>query len=881
MRRGVVNKFNRGEIDKTALMRDDVDHINNTCESMVNFMPQRLGGMMYRMGSVHLGYVDQLSYIVPFLAEGEKSVLLEFSSTRLRLWRSGGWFHTGRDLISAIDSLMYVPNGDFHTDLTGWTDISNTGATVVAAGSLAIFKATSDGVASIWQTIAGAFSSTPITLRFQVTQGSLFAEVGEGGANSGELYRGFLDVGTHYITVTPLTTQPTITLSAKTIYSTRIDAVEIMPAGVFEIPLAETITRVTSIRYAQSADRLWITTSNTRPFIIERRGDQSWSVVRYENINGSFGKINDSVVRLSVDRNDGDAQMTSLIGSGLGGSPFFKPEDVGRLYRIDSGGQQQTITVSNTAGSTPSVRIDGDNRRVSIRVSSDDEAWLEVSDDDSAWSDVRRYSGSTNDTYSDGATNVLKYYRVTFKVASTGSLWITSYAGTQTGVCRTVGYVAPNRMNVIILKPFSFIHNLSYTTDWYVDEWKTGKYPTAVSLYQGRLWFAGRGKLWGTVSDDFNNFDTETGGSDSSIKRSIGFGAVSEVSWLAPTTRLVMGLSTDEITVSTSRDGEVMTPTNIKMTAGSTNGVRDRDVVRMDTDLIYVHRDGRRLMKLSYDGVTDSYFGDDLMKLNPAISLSNIRRFAISRSPETRIYVVLENGTMIILLLDEVEKVAAWSRYETDGDIYDITAFNSGDAEDDVFMLVTRDGVGVLERLSHIGSKTAGRFDASAGAFAPTQVWNLPHLANKTVGIWADYIYRGTKTVASNGDLTMDSGSYGVAIVGLEYEATYKSNKVGRYINESAIGKRKRVVDLHLAMLDYWPAGVQVGHSLDDLQPMPVNEYGRALDPNVLVDEYDEYPFEFNGETEIDPRICIKATAPCVILAMTYGVLHDGDTTDS
>ena len=41
----------------------------------------------------------------------------------------------------------------------------------------------------------------------------------------------------------------------------------------------------------------------------------------------------------------------------------------------------------------------------------------------------------------------------------------------------------------------------------------------------------------------------------------------------------------------------------------------------------------------------------------------------------------------------------------------------------------------------------------------------------------------------------------------------------------------------------------------------------------VLIDEYDKTPFEFNGENVVDPRICVRATAPCEILSMTYGVV--------
>jgi len=47
----IYNKFNRGEVDPLALSRDDVSKINNSCETMLNFLPLRLGP--YSHSSVH------------------------------------------------------------------------------------------------------------------------------------------------------------------------------------------------------------------------------------------------------------------------------------------------------------------------------------------------------------------------------------------------------------------------------------------------------------------------------------------------------------------------------------------------------------------------------------------------------------------------------------------------------------------------------------------------------------------------------------------------------------------------------------------------------------------------------------------------------------
>jgi len=59
---------------------------------------------------------------------------------------------------------------------------------------------------------------------------------------------------------------------------------------------------------------------------------------------------------------------------------------------------------------------------------------------------------------------------------------------------------------------------------------------------------------------------------------------------------------------------------------------------------------------------------------------------------------------------------------------------------------------------------------------------------------------------------------------------------------------------------------------------MPLIENGTDVDITSVIGEYDAEPFTFDGDTLIDPRICLRATGPCTILSVTYGVEEDGDT---
>jgi hypothetical protein len=106
--------------------------------------------------------------------------------------------------------------------------------------------------------------------------------------------------------------------------------------------------------------------------------------------------------------------------------------------------------------------------------------------------------------------------------------------------------------------------------------------------------------------------------------------------------------------------------------------------------------------------------------------------------------------------------------------------------------------------------------------------------------------------------------------VGYRYESTYLSNKLTDYDNISVVAQRKRIINTGLLMRNYVTGGVTVGYDLNNLVPMPTIEDGKAVVPGT--EDYDHFPFPYNGTSETDPRIAIKATAPVKIMAYVYDV---------
>lgn len=869
MRRGIVNKFNRGEVSRLAFNRDDVTKISNSCELQENFTPMRLGPMMFRPGSLYLGAVTNPSYLVPFVAATTDTAILAVSTDSLRIWIDDA------PLVRAASTLSLL-NQTFDADIASWANSSGLGSTAVwATGGYASLTGAQNTSGQLSQLFTGAGLGIEQTIRITVLEAPVNVKIGEAGVDSTDIFNGDLGVGTHSLVFTPVAANPTVTLTNSSKFRTLVSEVSIEAAGELVLPLPADITDIQTIRYAQSADVLYVATGNTVQFKIERRGVKSWGIAEYRPNDGPFGLINNTETSLAAADLTGNTTLTAS-------DPLFSLDSVGTLYRLTSAGQEVTASVTAEDSGTGSIRVTGvgDTRKFTVSRTGSFSATvtLQRSPDDATWQDVEDYTSVGTKTYNDELDNNILYYRLWVKTgdytSGTALLDLVYTAGSIDGVCRVTAYTSATLVNIQILEDLG---STDATRNWYQGEWtESGGYPSAVSFYEGRLWWGGKNKLWSSVSDEYESIDSGLDGDSAAIRRTIGFGPVDRVEWLAPSSRLLMGLASDEIAIRSSSFGEVLSPSNTNLKSGSTQGVAAVEPLRIDDSIFYVQRSGVKIMDSQYSVDSDSHGSTDLMTLHPEICSAGIKRMAVSRQPETRIYTVLNDGSVRLYLFDPAEDVTAWSRITTDGTVEDVVAL-PGLKEDHIYILVSRSGGRYLEKLSMFEDALGQHFDSALSLTSPgTTITGLDHLSGKTVGVWADNQDRGTYTVAG-GSIEVAS-AWAQVVVGLPYVARYKSNKLSGYNKGSSQGRKKRVIDTNFSLVDLWPGALTVGPTFDLLGAMPLIENGTDVDITSVISEYDAEPFTFDGDTLIDPRICLRATGPCTILSVTYGVEEDGDT---
>lgn len=875
--------FNRGLVSRLGLSRQDVKRIALSAQRMRNWMPRVLGSMSIRPGLGYLGATksNAAAKILEFIFSASDKALPELTDFIMRVWVNDA-------LITRVSVATAVTNGNFTTDLTGWTDNDQSGAVSqwVAGGYMQLTgTGTNAAIRDQQITVAAGDLNKEHALRIVILRGPVTLRVGSTSGGDEYISETTLNTGVHSLALTP-TGDFYIRFMSRLLRLVQVDSCNIEAAGVMELPTPWPAAALGLIRFDQSADVLFVACFGYQQRRIERRSTRSWSVVLYQPEDGPFRIQNTGSGTLTPSALNGNGTLASSV-------PFFKTTHVGALFAIPSTGQVVQKTVGAVDDVTDSIRVTGTgaNRVMFINLSSlsgtGDTVILEQSFDDAIWTDVSGQSWTANvvgASYNDTLNNQIIYYRLKCSVYAAGSpvMTLSNVTGSIRGICRVTNFTSSTSVSMEVLKAFG---NTNSSSDWEEGQWSDYRgWPSSVGFYEGRLWWAGKDAIVGSVSDAFTSFDNaETIGDSAVINRTIGGSQVDTINWVLPLQRLMLGGQGAEHSCRSSTLDEPLTPTNFNIKRASNQGSAAVRAVNIDNQGVFVQRGGTRVYALTLggDAIAYDYTATNLCAIIPEIGQPQITRIAIQRQPDTRIHCVRSDGTVAILIFDSTEQVTCWVDLETDGLVEEVVVLpgDATDSEDHVYYVVKRtiDGATVryLERWAFQSECTGAATNKLADAFvvysgaATTVITGLSHLEGEQVVVWADGADVGTNadgtliyTVAS-GQITLAVAASNV-VVGLYYKAQFQSGKLLELPlpEGTPLNKHLAIRTLGLIMADVHPKGLQFGADFDHLDDMPGLEEGYAIDGNTMRTAYDEDPIMFPGVWSPDARLCLQAAAP-------------------
>lgn len=907
--------FNRGRISRLALARTDIKRVALSADLMTNWMPRVLGSMMLRPGFGYVGAVepstDAAPRYIPFVFATDDTALLEIVSAPSGTPGGGGslriWVDDAVLTRSAVTAT--ITNGQFDTDLSGWTSLDESGSTSAwAAGS-------NMGLTGNGTTNAIREQAIAITPGEEAIEHGLFIIIGRGpvkcriGTTSGgeELLRETdLATGAHSFGITP---------GASTIYLrffshlkrlVLVHDVEFESAAPLNLPTPYNDEDLGRIRFDQSADVVYLACYGQQQHKVERRATRSWSFVRYQTNDGPLRIPNVRPITITPSALSGNITLgasSALFTESMAGSDSAFDGKDGALFRISSNGQNVSTTVTAQNTFTNAILVEGiDTQRVFTptmtgltATGSTITLQRSLVSDSGPWTDITSFVADSSTPFDDGLDNQLAWYRLGCKtggyVLGTIAIALAYTVGSIDGFVRITSYTSSVLVNAEVIKDLG---STDATDDWAEGEWSDQRgWPSAVALFDGRLWWSGKQGIWGSISDGFESFDETVEGDSAPINRDVGSGPLDRINWMLPISRLVLGGQGAELSCKSSSLDEPLTPTNFQIKPDSTQGSSEVGAARIDSRGVFVQNGGTRVFELSRgDGV--DYTAIDLTVMIPEVCSAGVTRLAVQRKPDTRIHCVLADGTVAVAIYDRVEQVICWIDIATrEGDeIEDVVILPGldGTGEDQVYYAVKRvvNGVEVrhLEKWALESECIGEALNKQADAFivytgAATVTIPAAHLIGEEVVAWtngtcpedADGEIQ-TYTVDGSGNVTLSTAATNV-VIGLSYTSQWRSTKLAYAAqNGSALNQRKNLDHLGVILDRTHHKGLKYGQDFDHLSPMPEVERGAVVPSGTIHSHYDEDAFELGGQWSTDSRLCLQAEAPrpCTLLAATLPI---------
>jgi hypothetical protein len=825
--------------------------------------------MMMRPGFAYVGQTlnQAEARLIPFVFNATDTALLEVSSGSLRAWVED-------EIVTRIGTTAVFANGTFSYTLTGWIDDSQVNATSFWYSGLGLIG-TRYSRAKRYQSVD--MSSGTFGLAISIDQGRPIIRVGSSYGGDDIVSELEMRTGDYSLEITVPSGKVWFELSANTEYTSVVRSISFEASGDMIINSTWQSTDLQGLRWDQSNDVIFACCPGIQQKRIDRYGTRSWGVVNYESIDGPFRNLNVTGKRLRPSSKTGDITITS-------NEAVFDQAHVGSIFEITSIGQEVSATFTGPDQNSDSIRVSGvDASRqfdylISV-ASASAPVWIMRSiGEEGSWQAVSslKYSTTIDVTnYDDGLDNQIVYYRLqtpsSYGSTVTNAAGELSYAGGGiVGRARIIDVIGATQADAIVLKSFGST-NLSEL--WAEGEWSTLRgFPSAVALHEGRIFWAGKSKLWGSVSDDFESFDADTEGDSGPINVTVSAGANDSVQWMVSLARLILGTPLRELQAKTSSLEEPLTPTNFALRDVSTQGSANVQAIKIDQRIMFVQNGGTRVFEVHVKEGAFDYEALDRTVLVPEVGEPSILRSIVQRQPDTRIHHIRSDGTVCMLLSDPAENVLCWVDVDTQGTIEE-AAVLPGSIEDKIYYVVKREinnqTVRFIEKwaLESCGRGGAACKLADAHVFqettAPTAtVSGLDHLINSSVVCWGASQDLGLYTVSTAGTITasMESTAF---CVGLWYDALFKGAKlVDPQEPFGGLSRPKRVHHVGVILADTNARGFRYGPSTDRLQRLPRIESMSTVSTAYVWSHYDNDPVIFPGSWGSDARICLYCESP-------------------
>lgn len=642
----------------------------------------------------------------------------------------------------------------------------------------------------------------------------------------------------------------------------------VVSSGVpVEFTTPYTTAQLDQIKFAQTADVMYISHPSHAPRKITRTSHTAWTVTEVDLQRGAMLDQNLTDTTLTAGGRTGTVTITASADT-------FVSTDVGRLVKLHKGFAKITTYTSATSVDAAVQELEDGRSELMPSYAATTISFHEGDPDATGLEHNDRIEDSDGNFITQGFENGMK-------ITISGTTSNNGSGKLIVDVTDTVITLAPgiDLTNESSGTSFTLTGDLIADSNFSLGAFsETTGYPAAVAFYEQRLVFAGTSHQPQTIffsqSGDFENFERGAN-DDDGLVYTIGSNEVNVIRYLASGRQLIVGTSGGEFVVRASGFDEPLKPNNTQIKQQTTYGSADIQPLQVGNATLFLQRAKRKLRELIFSNESDSYVAPDMTILAEHITEGGITDFAYQQEPDSIAWTVRTDGVLACMTYRREEQVVAWHRHIIGG------AFGSGDAvvesvavipgdlnEDEVYLIVKRTIGGAtkryVERMSgfDFGTDITNAFFVDSGltysGSAATTISGLDHLEGETVSVLADGSVHPDVTVSS-GSVTLQR-SVTKAHIGLPFTSKVETLRIdGGSALGSSQGKVKRISEVTIRL--FRSVGLKVGTSTSELDIVPFRDSGNAMDTATPLFTGDK-TVEFRGGYDDDATIVIQQDQP-------------------
>jgi hypothetical protein len=411
--------------------------------------------------------------------------------------------------------------------------------------------------------------------------------------------------------------------------------------------------------------------------------------------------------------------------------------------------------------------------------------------------------------------------------------------------------------------------------------------PSVVTFFEQRLVFANTNNnpqtIWFSKNGDYSNFTVGTADDDALIY-TIAANQVNAIRFLSATRVLTVGTSGGEYVLTSTNNGPV-TPTTTLIRKYSNYGSALIEPVQVADVTLFAQRGGRKVREFKFVGDVDTggYSAPDMTILAEHITTGGITQMAYQQEPDSVVWAVRNDGTLLGMTYRREEKVVAWHKHVIGGE------FNSGQAvvesiatlptdsgEDELYMVVKRTIDGSTKRYVEqlkafdFGADTTAAFFVDSGlsysGSATSSLSGLYHLEGETLQVMGNGATHPDKTVSSGG-IALDYASTS-AVAGFGYDSELQTLRVESGSSDgTSQGKPKRIHQITLRFFE--TVGAEVGNDSGEIDRIFFRDSSMDMDTAVPLFTGDK-DIEFTGGFDDDDRVYIKQGQPLPLTVLAF-----------